>query len=115
WGYRMGHDRAVDGMYQDGFLCPLSEKVMGETAEKLAEMYRIGRDEQDAFALRSQERAGRAAAAGRFESEVVPVRVPGKKGDQELGQDEHPRPDTSLASLAKLPPVFKAEGGTVTA
>ena len=65
WGYRMGHQTAVDAMYQDGFLCPLSERVMGETAERLAEIYRIPRDEQDAFALRSQQRAAKAAAAGR--------------------------------------------------
>ena len=59
WGYRMGHQEAVDGMYQDGFLCSLSGKVMGETAETLAEMYSITRAEQDAFALRSQQRAAR--------------------------------------------------------
>ena len=60
WGYRMGDQPLVDAMYQDGFLCPLSEMMMGETAERLAEQYRVGREEQDAFALRSQQRAGRA-------------------------------------------------------
>jgi acetyl-CoA C-acetyltransferase len=75
WGYRMGDQPAVDGMYQDGFLCPLSEMVMGETAERLAEVYEITREEQDAFALRSQQRATKAAAAGRFDDEIVPVRV----------------------------------------
>jgi acetyl-CoA C-acetyltransferase len=114
WGYRMGNQDAVDGMYQDGFLCPLSGMVMGETAERLAEMYGISREEQDAFALRSQERAARAQAEGRLEAETFPVTVPGKKGDVEVRRDEHPRPDTSAATLAKLPPVFK-EGGTVTA
>jgi acetyl-CoA C-acetyltransferase len=115
WGLRMGDQPLVDAMYQDGFLCPLSEMLMGETAERLAEMYRIGRDEQDAFALRSQRRAGRALAEGRLESETVAVEVPGKKGPETVRSDEHPRPETTLASLARLPPVFKSDGGTVTA
>ena len=115
WGYRMGDQPVVDAMYQDGFLCPLSEMMMGETAERLAEMYRVGRDEQDAFALRSQQRAGRAQAEGRFEGEIVPVRVRAKKGEEDVSRDEHPRPDTTAATLARLPPVFKTDGGTVTA
>lgn len=115
WGYRMGHQPAVDAMYQDGFLCPLSDMVMGETAERLAQLYRIGREEQDAFALRSQERAQRARSEGRFDSEIGALRVPGKKGEAQVADDEHPRPDTSLATLAKLPAVFKADGGSVTA
>jgi acetyl-CoA C-acetyltransferase len=60
WGYRMGRQEAVDAMYQDGFLCPLCEEVMGATAERLADEYRVTREEQDAFALRSQKRAGQA-------------------------------------------------------
>jgi len=115
WGFRMGDQPLVDGMYQDGFLCPLSGMMMGETAERLAEMYRVGREEQDAFALRSQQRAGRAQAEGRFDAEIVPVSVPGKKGEEIVSRDEHLRPDTTAATLAKLPPVFKPEGGTVTA
>jgi acetyl-CoA C-acetyltransferase len=115
WGYRMGEQPAVDAMYQDGFQCPLAEQLMGETAEKLAEIYGISREEQDAFALRSQQRAGQALAENRFAGETFAVRVPGKKGDVDFAQDEHPRPDTTPASLAKLPPVFKAEGGTVSA
>jgi len=115
WGYRMGNQEAVDGMYQDGFICPLAEKVMGETAERLAEIYSIPRDEQDAFALRSQERAGRALTEARFEAETFVVTAPGRKGDVEVKLDEHPRPDASLASLARLPPVFKEHDGTVTA
>ncbi len=111
WGYRMGAQEAVDGMYQDGFLCPLAERVMGETAERLAEIYSISRAEQDAFALRSQERAGQALRAGRFAAETFAVRVPGKKGEVDFALDEHPRPDTNPASLAKLPPVFKPDGG----
>ncbi len=115
WGLRMGDQPLVDAMYQDGFLCPLSEMVMGETAERLAEQYRIGREEQDAFALRSQQSAGRAQSEGRFDAEIVPVRVPGKNGEEVVSRDEHLRPDTTAATLAKLAPVFKAEGGTVTA
>jgi acetyl-CoA C-acetyltransferase len=102
-------------MYQDGFLCPLAEQVMGETAETLAEMYKISRQEQDAFALRSQERAAAALREKRFEAETFTVTAPGRKGDEPVRADEHPRPDASPASLAALPPVFKPEGGTVTA
>jgi len=115
WGYKMGDQAAVDAMYQDGFLCPLSEQLMGQTAETLAEMYGISRDEQDAFALRSQERAGRAISEGRFDSEIVPVVAPVGRGEERVARDEHPRAETTLASLRKLPPVFKEEGGTVTA
>ncbi len=115
WGYRMGHQPAVDAMYQDGFLCPLAEQLMGETAERLAEIHAIGREEQDAFALRSQERAAKALSEGRFDAETLPVVVAGKKGNTELRRDEHPRADTTLASLARLPPVFKPDGGGVTA
>src|SRR5712691_7685199 len=106
WGYRMGHQELVDGMYRDGFFCPLAEQVMGETAETLARQYEISRDEQDAFALRSQDRAARALAQRRFEAETFPV--------TDLTRDEHPR-ETTLAALANLPPVFQPDGGTVTA
>jgi acetyl-CoA C-acetyltransferase len=115
WGYRMGDQPAVDAMYQDGFLCSLSGMLMGETAETLAEMYEIGREEQDAFALRSQQRAARAIEGGRFDAEIVPVQAPAGKGEETVSRDEHPRAETTTASLAKLPPVFKEEGGTVTA
>src|SRR5262249_15233438 len=105
----------VDAMYQDGFLCPLSGMVMGETAERLVEQYGITRAEQDAFALRSQQRAGRAAAEGRFEAEIVAVEVPGEEGAEVVKRDDHRGREPTLATLAKLPPVFKPEGGTVTA
>jgi len=114
WGARLGHQQLVDGMYQDGFLCPLSKLVMGETAEVLAEQYHITREEQDKYALSSQQRARRAIESGRFADEIVPVTVNDKKGDPQLTADEHPRFDTTAASLAKLPPVF-AKSGTVTA
>jgi acetyl-CoA C-acetyltransferase len=115
WGYRMGDQPAVDAMYQDGFMCPLAGQVMGETAERLATDYGISREEQDAFAARSQGRASRAQSEGRFEAETFPVPVPGRKGEQELSRDEHVRADATLEGLAKLAPVFKAGSGTVTA
>ena len=114
WGYRMGEQQVVDAMYHDGLLCPLSGMIMGETAERLAEKYAIGRDEQDSFALRSQQRAADAWKEGRFDAETFTLKVPGKKGDLELKQDEHPRPETTLDSLAKLQPVFR-KTGSVTA
>ena len=114
WGARIGHKQLTDGMYQDGFLCPLAEMVMGETAELLAEQYKISRQEQDAFALESQQRAGRAIESGRFRDEIAPVTITGKKGGQTLFTcDEHPRPQTSPESLANLPSVF-SKTGTIT-
>jgi len=113
-GYRLGHGEIVDGMVRDGFNDPLSGLVMGETAEELAAESGVDRAAADAFALESQTRCERARAAGRFAPEIVPVKVPGKKGDLEVTRDEHPRDGVTLDSLAKLPPVFRA-GGTVTA
>src|SRR6516164_9618560 len=80
WGYRLGNQDLVDGMYRDGFFCPLAKMVMGETAEILAEQYKITRDEQDQFALCSQTRAAAAIAAGRFKDELVPMSLETKKG-----------------------------------
>jgi len=114
WGARLGHQPLVDGMYQDGFLCPLAKLVMGETAEVLAEQHQIAREEQDGYALSSQHRARRAIESGRFADEMVPVTVKDKKGDLQLTADEHPRFETTAASLARLPPVF-SKSGTVTA
>jgi len=114
WGYRLGHTEIVDGMYQDGFNDPLSKLVMGETAEELAEEAGIDRAASDAWAVESQNRSERARAKGRFASEIAPVTVPGKKGDVRVDADEHPRDGVTLASLAKLAPVFR-EGGRVTA
>lgn len=114
-GYRLGNAAVVDGMYRDGFLDPLCGLLMGETAEKLADLYHIGRAEQDSFALESQRRAAAAVREGRFTDEIVPVKIAGKKGQERtVSADEHPRADTTLEDLAKLPPVFR-EGGTVHA
>ncbi|HWZ76462.1 MAG TPA: acetyl-CoA C-acetyltransferase [Candidatus Sulfotelmatobacter sp.] len=114
WGYRLGNQELVDGMYRDGFFCPLAKMVMGETAEVLAEQYKITRDEQDEFALMSQTRAARAIAAGRLDAEIVPVTIEGKKGTTIFARDEHPFPDASMEKLAKLPPVF-SKTGTISA
>jgi len=114
WGYRLGNAEIVDGMYRDGFFCPMSKMVMGETAELLAKQYAISRDEQDAFALCSQQRAERAINSGRFDSEIVPVTVEGRKGKTTVSCDEHPFFGASLEKMAKLPPVFSKDG-TITA
>jgi acetyl-CoA C-acetyltransferase len=114
-GYRLGHAEVVDGMYKDGFVCPLAEMVMGETAEKLAQDLGITREEQDEFALASQHRSQAARAAGRFAPEVSPVVVTTRKGAVTVDVDEHPRDDATLEGLAKLPPVFDRAKGTVTA
>ncbi|MGG5808123.1 3-oxoadipyl-CoA thiolase [Falsiroseomonas sp. CW058] len=89
---------------------------MPETAENVAQDFQVSRADQDAFAFRSQQRAGRAIAAGRFREEIVPVVIPKRKGDPTVvDTDEHPRPDTTLEALAKLGTPFRKEGGTVTA
>src|SRR5579872_2805171 len=107
WGYRLGNRELVDGMYRDGFFCPLAKMVMGETAEVLAEQYKITREEQDEYALLSQTRAARAIAAGRFDAEIVPVTIDGKKGATSVfARDEHPFADASMEKLGKLAPVF---------
>lgn len=110
WGYRMGDAELVDGMYRDGFMCPLADELMGATAETLAERYGISRQEQDEYAVETQRRAAVASREGRFDDEIVPVAVPGKKGDTIIAKDEHPRFDADLASMAKLPPVFRKNG-----
>jgi len=115
WGARMGNAQLVDGMYRDGFSDPLSGLLMGQTAEKLARQYEISRDEQDQFALRSQQKAQAAIESGRFKDETMPLEVSGKKGETtNFNRDEHCRAGTTLQDLAKLPPVFYKDG-TVTA
>lgn len=115
WGYRIGDGVLIDGMYRDGLFCPLADMIMGETAEILAEKYGISREEQDKFAYESQMKAKKAMDDGLFDKEIVPVRIKDRKGSElVITTDEHPRPETTLEKLAKLPPVFK-KGGTVTA
>jgi acetyl-CoA C-acetyltransferase len=112
FGYRMGNAPMYDGMYRDGFLDPLCGLVMGETAENLARKYSIPREEQDEFALRSQEKA--EAGKDRRGTEIVAVEAPLSKGaTTTVTEDEHPRTDSTLEGLAALKPVFSKDG-TVT-
>ena len=115
WGMRMGNTQLVDGMYRDGFNDPLSGLMMGQTAEKLARQYEISREEQDQFALRSQQKAEAAINSGRFKDEVMSLEIAARKNETTIfTQDEHCRAGTTLADLAKLPPVFYKDG-SVTA
>jgi acetyl-CoA C-acetyltransferase len=115
WGMRMGNMQLVDGMYRDGFNDPLSGLMMGQTAEKLARQYEISREEQDRFALRSQQKAEAAIKSGRFKEEVMALEIAGCKNETtSFAQDEHCRAGTTLTDLAKLPPVFYKDG-SVTA
>ena len=112
-GYRLGNTEVVDGMYRDGLLDPLCGLIMGETAENLVDRYDISREEQDGFALESQQKAesGKRARA----AEIFPVHAPGPRGSTiRVSEDEHPRPDTTMETLAKLKPVFR-DPGSVTA
>jgi acetyl-CoA C-acetyltransferase len=114
-GYRLGHDRVLDGMYRDGFDCPLAEMRMGETAEVLAREFGVGREEQDRWAMMSQHRVEAAVAAGRFAEEIVPVTATDDRGRElTVDRDEHPRSGVTMEALAKLPPVFDRDG-SVTA
>jgi len=114
WGHRMGNFTLVDAMYRDGFQCPLSNLIMGETAEVLARQYGISRDESDCFALESQRKAKRAD----FSREIAPVIVTIKNESTVIDRDEYPRGDTTIESLRKLPPVFgdiEGQPGIITA
>jgi acetyl-CoA C-acetyltransferase len=119
WGHRMGTFTLVDAMYRDGFTCSVSGLIMGETAEVLAQQYGITREESDAYALESQQRAGRAIAEGRFRAEIAAVTVTDGKGREvRVETDEHPRPETTMEALRRLPPVFgtvDGQPGLVTA
>jgi acetyl-CoA C-acetyltransferase len=113
-GYRMGHQQVLDANTLDGLWCSIGNEGMGMTGERVADKYGIGRAEQDAYALGSQQKAAAAMQAGRFADEIVPVTVPGRRGDTVVSQDEAPRPETTAESLGKLKPAFKP-GGSVTA
>jgi acetyl-CoA C-acetyltransferase len=114
WGQRLGDAVLVDAL--NGALTdPFENILMGVTAENVAERYHIGRDRQDAFALESQRRAAQAIAQGRFAGQIVPVPIAGKGGTVAFSIDEHVRPATTAQDLAKLRPIFREPGGTVTA
>lgn len=114
-GFKMGDQKVVDSMIQDGLWCAFNDYHMGVTAENLCDKYEITRDEQDAFAASSQQKAEAAIQSGRFADEIVPVEVPGRKGQVTIfEQDEFPRAGTTAESLGKLRPAFKKDG-SVTA
>jgi acetyl-CoA C-acetyltransferase len=114
WGYRLGNQELIDGMYRDGFFCPLAKMLMGETAEILAEQYKITREEQDEYALRSQTRAAAAVEGKRFDNELVTITLESKKGPNTFSRDEHLFLGATMEKLAKLSPVF-SKTGTITA
>ncbi len=114
-GYRLGHGELIDATVHDGLWCAINDFHMGCTGEVVAERYGVTREQQDAWSLRSHERAARATEAGEFVAEILPVRVPRRKGEPlVVERDETIRPDTSMEALARLRPVFKPDG-TVTA
>ena len=114
-GYRLGNAELVDATVHDGLWCAICDVHMGMHAERVAAKHDVTREAQDAFAVRSHQRALAAIADGRFADEIVPVEVPGKKGPTIVDTDENPRPDTSPEALARLKPAFQPDGGTVTA
>lgn len=115
WGLRMGNGAIVDTMVEDGLTDIFNNYHMGITAENIAEQWEITRQEQDEFAVRSQNRAEAAIKSGRFKDEIVSVEVPQRKGDPVvIDTDEYPKFGTTIESLAKLKPAFKKDG-TVTA
>jgi len=114
-GYRLGNAELIDSMIRDGLWDAFNDYHMGQTAELVAEKYKITRDEQDRFAVESHQKALRAMNSCFFESQILPIEVPQKKGAPiVISKDESPRSDTSLETLAKLKPAFKKDG-TVTA
>lgn len=114
-GFKMGDQKVVDSMISDGLWCASNDFHMGITAENLAEKYEISRQEQDEFSAASQQKAQAAIESNRFADEIVPVEVPGRKGQVTLfSQDEFPRFGTTSESLGKLRPAFKKDG-SVTA
>jgi acetyl-CoA C-acetyltransferase len=119
WGHRMGNFALVDAMYRDGFSCPLSNLLMGQTAEVLARQYGITREAADAYACESQRRAEEAIKQGRFDDEITPAPGRDAKGAaMELARDEHPRAGVTIEGLRKLPLVFEpvdGEPGIITA
>ncbi|GGJ08523.1 acetyl-CoA C-acetyltransferase [Halopseudomonas pertucinogena] len=114
-GQRMGNSQLIDSMVHDGLWDAFNHYHMGITAENLSERYEVSRQQQDAYALGSQQKVAAAQQAGRFRDEITPVEVPQRKGEALLvDQDEQPRADTTLESLGRLRPAFRQDG-TVTA
>jgi acetyl-CoA C-acetyltransferase len=114
WGYRMGDGQLYDSMLRDGLNDAFSDQASGWHTEDLVREFQVGRDAQDRWALRSQQRFAAAQAAGKFKDEIVAVEVPGRKGSTVFATDEHNRPETTLAALTALKPAFRPDG-TITA
>jgi len=115
WGARLGDVTLVDAMYKDGYHCGIEHVHMGLLADVLAEELGITREEQDRFAVESQQKAAKAKESGFFARTIVPMEIPQRKGAPIVFQeDECPRPDSTLEVLAKLRPAFRPEG-TITA
>ncbi|HVJ64198.1 MAG TPA: acetyl-CoA C-acyltransferase [Bdellovibrionota bacterium] len=114
WGQKMGNQKLVDAMYQDGLHCPMADMIMGATVQHIATEEKIMREEQDRFALASQQKADAAIRGGLFKDEIVPI-VDAASGKVILALDEHPRADSTLETLGKLAPVFDPQNGTITA
>ncbi|HKP46707.1 MAG TPA: acetyl-CoA C-acetyltransferase [Pyrinomonadaceae bacterium] len=115
-GYRLGNGVLVDAMINDGLWCAFENYHMGNTGEVVSERYHVTREQQDEYALNSHRKAAAAIKAGKFKDEILPIEVPQRKGAAIVfDTDETVREDTSMEVLAKLPPAFKRDGGTVTA
>src|SRR6202046_4586860 len=110
FGFRMGDGKAIDAMINDGLTNPFSGKHMAQEASEVASELELTRADMDRWSLRSHERAIAATDEGRLPEEIVPVTVKGRKGDTVVEIDEAPRRETSLETLAKLPPIFLKEG-----
>lgn len=116
WGYRMGNAELIDVLHHDGFRCPLAEGLMGEITERLVEKYQISREEQDTYACMTQQRAVETIKQGVFKQEIVGIKLVNRKTKETVmfDTDEIPREGITVDKLAKLKPVFKADG-TITA
>jgi acetyl-CoA C-acetyltransferase len=114
-GTKMGNTEMVDTMIKDGLWDAFNGYHMGNTAENVAQKWQITRDQQDAFAAASQQKAEAAMKAGKFKDEIAPVTIAGRKGDVVVSEDEYPKHGTTAESLAKLRPAFVRDNGTVTA
>ncbi len=114
YGYRMGHGELLDSMINDGLHDCMIDCHMGVTAEELSDIYGINREDVDLYSMESQARTKRAVELGLFDDEIVPVTVPGRRGDVVVDADEHPRPEVTMERLGQLPAPFR-RGGIVTA
>lgn len=114
FGYRLGNAEVIDSLVNDALWCAINDYHMGNTAENICEQWDISREEMDEYSLASQEKANAAIASGKFEEEIVPIKIRGKKGETIVSTDESPRANITLQDLSRLSPAFQ-KGGKVTA